>query len=114
MDRERALDYEYLIRAVFKCGRGTKHGANADIYRVMYHLSMYKGDEYKLEQSIDKVANHLRDALLEVQLEYSNNKEFAKEIEDCKKYLFNPTIESINICIDSAWEAFKKIGLKVG
>lgn len=28
-----ALSYEYLIRAAFNCGRKSRHGADADIYR---------------------------------------------------------------------------------
>ena len=28
----KAMDYEYLIRAVFKCGRTRRFGADADIF----------------------------------------------------------------------------------
>ena len=33
MAEEMALEYEYLIRAAFNCGRCGVAGANADIYR---------------------------------------------------------------------------------
>lgn len=34
MEAMKAMDYEYLIRAVFKCGRTRRFGADADIFRA--------------------------------------------------------------------------------
>ena len=36
-----AMNYEYLIRAVFKCGRTRRFGADADIFRGLERVSVY-------------------------------------------------------------------------
>lgn len=35
-----AMNYEYLIRAVFKCGRTRRFGADADIFRGLERASV--------------------------------------------------------------------------
>ncbi|HHV84946.1 MAG TPA: hypothetical protein GXX42_03880 [Petrimonas sp.] len=113
---ERALFYEYLIRAVYKCGRTNKHGADADIYRWMLSVSdrfpNMENREYKLGVMVGKVSAHLSEALGEAISLYGNNLEFKAKIEKCVSYLNEPTVEKLNNCVDETWEAFTEIGLK--
>lgn len=114
----KALEYEYLIRAVFKCGRGVKHGADADTYRYMRSIQnlprVDKPSEYELGVIIGRVSAYLLEALNKVVSIYEDDTEFTDKIENCFDYLREPTVEKIDKCIVEAWEAFKGIGLKVG
>lgn len=109
---EKALFYEYLIRAVYKCGRGGKYGADADIYRWMHSVeSRDKG--YELGVIVGQISAYLSDALSEVISLNKQNPDFVEKIEECFSYLRKPTIENIDKCIDEAWIAFKEIGLNI-
>ena len=120
METMKAMDYEYLIRAVFKCGRTRRFGADADIFRVLERASVpYPGqesvDQYKLGFKIGEVAAYLHTALYEVQEQYKDNKEFTSKIDKCLEYLlYEPSLEDIDKCIEEAWVAFKEIGLYAG
>ena len=114
-----AMDYEYLIRAVFKCGRTRRFGADADICRGLERASVpFPGqksiDQYKLGFKIGEVTAYLYTALYEVQEQYKENKEFTSKIDKCLEYLCKPSIENIDKCIEEAWGAFKEIGLCAG
>lgn len=72
-----AMDYEYLIRAVFKCGRTRRFGADADIFRGLERASVpFPGqksiDQYKLGFKIGEVTAYLYTALYEVQEQYKD------------------------------------------
>ena len=115
---DNALNYEYLIRAVFKSGRTEKHGANADIFRGLIRATNpYSGDEsvnqLKLGIKLGEVAAYLHSALYEVKKQNEGNKEFISEIDKCLEYLFESSLENIDKCINETWKAFKKIGLQV-
>jgi len=69
-----ALFYEYLIRRVFNCGRTSKNGANADIFRKMersfhsietsYMLGSKEDKEYTFRGNFAEVREYVSWALL--------------------------------------------------
>lgn len=110
------MNYEYLIRAVFKCGRTRRFGADADIFRGLERASVpFLGqksvDQYKLGCKVGEVAAYLHTALYEVQEQYKDNKDFISKIDECLEYLYEPSLGNIDKCIEEAWVAFKEIGL---
>ncbi len=105
---ERALSYEYLIRAVYKCGRGGKHGADADIYRYMYSVER-RDKGFQLGVIVGRVSAYLSEALSEVISMNEDNMEFISKIEECFIYLREPTVDKLDKCILEAWEAFSDI-----
>lgn len=113
----KALYYEYLIRAVFKCGRYGVAGADADIYRSLEGATWGEPsrvvDPFKLGVRVGEVAAHIENALESVKEKYPHDEEFIEKIEECICLLVNPTKEKIDECIDKAWEAFRSIGLTV-
>ncbi len=113
----KALHYEYLIRAAFKCGRYGVAGADADIYRRLERVSWREPsggvDPFKLGVRVGGVAAHIENALESVKKKYRHNEEFIEKIEECICLLCDPTKEKIDECIDKTWEAFRSIGLTV-
>lgn len=110
----KALQYEALIRAVFKCGRFGVAGADADIYRRLGEATCpIEGqvDQLKLGKSLGETAAHLENALEKVQKDYPDNKQFLEKIDKCLYLLCDPTKEKIDECIDKAWDAFRSVGL---
>lgn len=113
---EIASSYEYLIRAVYQCGRACKSGANADIYRSLERASVpYPGqkdvDQYKLGVKVGEVMVYLQMALYEIKEKNRDNKEFCLRIDKCLEYLYEPTLEKLDKCIEDSWKAFHTIGL---
>ena len=122
MAEEKALKYESLIRAAYRKGNkvipryGVK-GADADIYRRL-DIEADGGvsgvvNQPKMDKIVREITTHIEKALLKVQKEHLNDKEFTGEISNCLSLLVNPTKEKIDECIDKAWEAFRSIGLTV-
>ena len=115
-----AMNYESLINAVFKCGRTRRFGADADIFRELEKRASvpFPGqksvDQYKLGFKIGEVAAYLHTALYEVQEQNKDNKEFISKIDKCLEYLYEPTFEDIDKCIEETLVAFKEIGLYAG
>lgn len=108
----KAMHYEYLIRAVFKCGRSSRFGADADIFRRLERAAGQKTvDRYKLGIRLGEVSAYLHTALYEVQKQYQDNAEFISKISICIEYLYEPTLNNINKCIEETWLAFTEIGL---
>ena len=113
-----AMNYENLIRAVFKCGRTRRFGADADIFRGLERASVpFLGqksvDQYKLGLKIGEVAAYLHTALYEVREKYTDKEEFTSKIDKCLEYLYEPSLEDIDKCIEEARVAFKEFGLYV-
>ena len=111
-----AIYYEYLIRAVFRCGRTKRFGADADIFRGLEMASISISnqkhiDQYKLGFKTGEVVAYLSTALYEVQEYHKNDNEFTSKIDKCIELLQNPSLEDINKCIKEALVAFKEIGL---
>jgi hypothetical protein len=113
---ERALNYEYLIRRAFQCGRYGVPGANADIYRALEMSFVLNRDNNDIDQSekllfdyafncgevatyiitaIEKFANDFEENLTAVQIE---------EVEDLISLLNNSRIEQIEQVIVRAQE----------
>lgn len=116
MAEEKALEYEYLIRAVFKCDRWGVAGADADIYRHLERevasANSGKGDRFELGLAMGRVVAYIKDALKTVLKEHSANKEFTAKIDECLCLInSDPTMEKIDVCVAQAREAFKSIGL---
>lgn len=113
-----ALNYEYLIRAVFKCERTNRFGANADIFRGLEMSVSLLGQglptKPELAFKMGEVATYLRVALYEAQDQYKNNEKFISNIDKCLEYLSQPSLKDFDRCIEEAWEAFKEVGLCVG
>lgn len=111
-----SMDYEYLIRAVFKCGRMNRFGANADIFRSLERIFISSLDEKNVDQYLlgvktGEVAAYLNNALCEVIEQHRDNDDFVSKIEKCKEYLYSPSFKSIYKCIEETWIVFKEIGL---
>ncbi|MFA6984371.1 MAG: hypothetical protein WC276_10515 [Sedimentibacter sp.] len=114
----KALIYEEIIKRAFKCGRTRRFGADADIYRGLERASRpFPGqesvDQYKLGVKVGEVAVYLRSALYEVQALNQEKEEFVLKINKCLEYLYEPSIENIDKCIEETMVAFTEIGLKV-
>jgi hypothetical protein len=113
---ESALNYEYLIRRAFQCGRYGVPGANADIYRALEMSFVLNRDNNDIDQSekllfdyafncgevatyiitaIEKFANDFEENLTAVQIE---------EVEDLISLLNNSRIEQIEQVIVRAQE----------
>ncbi|WP_288472127.1 hypothetical protein [uncultured Porphyromonas sp.] len=116
MAEDKAIEYEYLIRSAFNCGRCGVVGANADTYRSLERqvasANSEKGDQFELGFAMGRVVAYIENALKKVQKEHSANKEFIAKIDDCLSLITSdPTMEKIDDCVDQAREAFKSIGL---
>ncbi len=110
---ERAVFYEDLIKTVYRCERGHRHGADADIYRKMYFVE--KRDKgYNLGVIVGIISAHLSHALGKAILINKENIDFVSKIEGCIRYLNEPTVEKLDKCVLEAWEAFNEIGFKIG
>ena len=113
----KALYYESLIRAVFKCDRFGVAGADADIYRRLDTAACGgvsgKVDPSKLNRIEGDVVDYIIKALKTVRKDHQDDEVFVEKIDDCLSLLCNPTKEKIDECIDKAWEAFRSIGLTV-
>lgn len=109
---ERAMCYENLIKAVFKCERG-EHGAEADIYRGLYPFGKLRDDVFKRGVYVGIISVHLSNALSKAISMKKDKSDFVSKIQKCVMYLNNPTAEKLNNCIDEAWIAFSEIDLIV-
>ena len=113
----KALHYEYLIRAVFKCGRYGVAGADADIYRRLERVSWGETsggvDQFVLGVSVGEVAAHIDNALEHIKGKHLHNQGFIEKIDECLCLLCSPTKEKIDECIDKVWDTFRSIGLTV-
>jgi hypothetical protein len=113
----KALNYESLIRAVFKCDRFGVAGADAEIYRHLEEATWGGAsgevDPFELGVRVGVVAAHIENALECVKEKHLDNPKFIEKIEECLCLLYSPTKKKIDECIDKAWEAFRSIGLTV-
>ena len=113
-----AMNYELIIRTVFKCERTRRFGADADIYRGLERVSALLPGQESVEQftlgvKVGEVAAYLRSALYEVQVQNQEKKEFISKINQCLDYLYKPSYENIGKCVEETVVAFTEIGLMV-
>ena len=130
---DNAMNYEYLIRRIYGCGRHGVEGADADIYRKLSRAyALYNSEKEAIEnkqprmwnQSLDELAFELGAsvgqvaAYIKVALEkvltdstLSLRDEQRELLEECKSNLFNPTFEKINSSINKAEKTLVEVGL---
>ena len=116
MAEEMALEYEYLIRAAFNCGRRGVAGANADIYRGLEREASLadsgQGNPFELGLIMGRVVAYIENALKTVEKEHSSDEVFTKKIRECLSLIMSdPTMAKIDDCVSQARDAFKSVGL---
>lgn len=122
------MEYEFLLRKVYHCGRSSAKGADADIYRDMEHAHtdlttkvMYATQserEYEYRKRFAKVRRHVDDAIAEGirQIKYSASKEDVERLQAIAGKLnfdfYNK--EELDKIIKEANDIFHKYGLSEG
>lgn len=111
-----ALNYEYLIRRAFQCGRYEVPGANADVFRALEMSSVLSRDNNDNSQSEEllfnyafgcgEVATYIITAIEKFVKDFEENLTAAQneEIDDIISLLDNSRIEQIEQAIDRAQE----------
>ncbi|KAB1061466.1 hypothetical protein [Salibacter halophilus] len=135
MEDMKAMEYEYLIRKAFNCGRFGAPGANADIYRrYERNKGLYESETdavknnkprkwnqpiedlaYEAGRKEGEVVAHINNALDHVEKHYQDEltSEQEKELSDCKSELLEPSKEKIDKVIDRVHEVFSEAGLQM-
>ena len=112
MWEDKALQYEHLIKTVFKCDRYGVAGANADIYRTLEReasiAASERVDRFELGVCMGRVAAYLENALKTTLKERSDDEESTKKIRECLSLLQDPTMQNIDECIDKALEVLNR------
>jgi hypothetical protein len=122
------MEYEFLIRNVYHCGRNASNGADADIYRDMEHAhtdltnqSMYATQserEYEYRKCFAKVRRHVDDAIREgiKQIKYKAETADVEKLQTMTSKLnfdfYNK--DELDKIIDEANNIFHKYGLEEG
>lgn len=109
----KAMEYEYVMRRIYNCGRDDKKGANADIFRrFMRNASTYRDkidgkfvnnihtkDKLEIihEYSMIEVVQNLKKALhfSIVNHKYRLSEEHINELNACIELLVHPSIEIV-------------------
>lgn len=122
-----AMDYEFLLRRVYHCGRSGVKGADADVYRKLEHAEMHLNDpywnktqeqkEYDYRSSFAEVKMHVRNALVEglKQIHYKATKQDVEKIEAMETQINSIRFydkKRLDEVIDEADEIFRKYGLE--
>jgi len=91
-----AMEYEFLLRRVYRCGRNYSNGADADIYRSMEHAhrnletkTLYFTQderEYQFQKAFAAVRMNVRDAI-EAGIKQIGSKEAIAQLQDLKAKL---------------------------
>ena len=122
-----AMDYEYLLRRIYQCGRHGAKGADADIYRKLERAEVnltnvhwnktQEVKEHDYYTAFAEVRMHVRNALREGvrQVEYRLSDEeiklFEKIREEVNKLGFYNK-KRLDEIIDQADDVFRKYGLE--
>lgn len=118
------MEYENLLRAVYKTGRDFSNGADADIYRNMEYSQRVIEDpnwgvskqdkEYDFRVKFAKVRNNVRNALSEgtkkIQCTEEESKELTSMISTLGHRFYDK--EELDKIIIRAVDIFAKYGLK--
>ncbi|MGH1337249.1 MAG: hypothetical protein ACRBFS_14090 [Aureispira sp.] len=128
----KAMEYEYVMRRIYNCGRNYRKGADADIFRrFMRNASTYRDKvdgkfvnntrtKEKLEtiheSSMTDVVSHLRNGL---RFTLSSHKDrFSSEqitkLEKCSQLLVQPSIEDVLDVVDYAQNVLVEAGINMG
>lgn len=113
---ESALNYEYLIRRAFQCGRYGVPGANADVYRALEMSFVLNRDNNDINQSekllfnyafgCGEVATYMITAIDKFAKDFEEHltAQQNEEVEDLISLLNNSRIEQIEQAIGRAQE----------
>lgn len=113
---ENALNYEYLIRRAFQCGRYGVPGANADVFRALEMSYVLNRDNNDINQSeillfnyafgCGEVATYIITAIDKFANDFEENltAEQKEEVDDLISHLNNSRIEQIEHAIQRAQE----------
>lgn len=111
---ESALNYEYLIRRAFQCGRYGVPGANADVFRALQRSFVLYRDNNDINQNVEllfnyafgcgEVAAYIITAIEKFANDFEENltAEQNEEVEDLISLLNNSRIEQIELAIERA------------
>jgi hypothetical protein len=111
---ESALNYEYLIRRAFQCGRYGIPGANADVFRALERSFVLNRDNNTVNQSEEllfdyafacgEVATYIITAIEKFTKDFEENltAEQNEEVEDLISLLNNSRIDQIEQVIERA------------
>ena len=111
---ESALNYEYLIRRAFQCGRYGVPGANADVFRALERSFVFNRDNSDISLSekllfnyafgCGEVATYIITAIEKFAKDFEENltAEQNEEVEDLISLLNNSRIEQIELAIERA------------
>ncbi len=124
----KAMNYEYLIRRVYQCGRDASRGANADIYRKLEHAEKHITDsgqqesqeqkEYAYRTAFAGVKYYLGQALREGlrKIERRLSKQALNKMEDMQSELRSISFydkKRLDEIIVAADDTFHKNGLNL-
>lgn len=122
-----AIDYEYLLRQVYNCGRHGVKGADADLYRKLEYAETQLTDpdwnktqeqkEHDYRSVFVEVRMHVRKAVRDgkEKIKYSALKEEMKKLEEMESALHKLNFYDKKILdeiIDNASDIFRKYGLQ--
>lgn len=130
-----AMDYEYLIRKAFQCGRHGASGANADIYRryeskqALYRQALIEIERneprtwlqdlnemaYELGIAAGQVVTYMEVAIYRVKKNFENQltDEQTEELESCESLLLDPSRENMEAAIDKVHHIFSDLNLQM-
>ena len=130
-----AIDYEYLIRKAFQCGRHGAPGANTDIYRRyernqdLYSQALIEIERdkprtwlqdlnemaYELGVAAGQVVIYIEMAIYRVKKDFENQltDEQTEQLESCGSLLFDPSRENIEAAIDKVHHIFSDLNLQM-
>lgn len=113
------MNYEYLIRGAFKCGRGAVYGANADVYRTFqgsdsdYQKTKTEVLAYTFGVNAGGVAANLSSAMYKVisDNEKTISPEQIENFERMYSILQAPTLENVDNVIAEIQPIFIELGI---
>ncbi len=121
----KAMQYEFLIRQVYECGRNYAVGADADIYRNMQHahndltndgtLKSLNEREYEFRSAFAAVRGHVEKALVRglAKIKYSASESDIQALEKSKAALTFKfyDVDKLDAIIEAAFSIFNKYGM---
>lgn len=130
------MNYEYLIRRAYNCGRHGVAGANADVYRGLernharYTQAMHEIENdlprtwgqditemnYNLGVSSGEVSAYISSAIKKVEADHADNlsEEQIAELDNCKAELNSPNMDVIEDILERAETVMLDLGLYPG
>lgn len=121
-----AMEYEFLLRSVYKCGRDYEKGADADIYRDMERAYTFMENktlhttrddpEYEYRVAFAKVRGNVENAITEgiAKVRYTATTEDMQALEQMKSLLTYQMYDKqmLDKVIDDSGIIFHRYGLQ--